>query len=124
MYRVVILSAIAFLAACQQRPSSSSTFLLPTLITHELSGTVSSAAGDPIAGATVTFITGRRATTVTAASARGFYRIGGLEPGTVVVTISAPGFTASTRALLVTTDVVFDVSLDPLPSATLPSSGS
>lgn len=115
MRRALLLGVLVLLPACEHVPSPALALLTPTAVTHDLSGTVRSAGGGPLTGATVTFTTGRRATTVTEANARGFYRIGGLEPGTVVLTVSAPGYLAVTRTLSITSDVVLDVDLDPLP---------
>lgn len=111
---VLTLSAVV-LAGCDQPRSALSSFLVPTFATHDLSGTVSSTTGEPITSATVTFTTGRRSTGVTAANKGGFYQIRGLEPGTVVVTMSANGYLAETRSVAVTGDLVLDVTLDPLP---------
>jgi hypothetical protein len=114
--RSVAFVLVALLAGCEQRTSSSLAAVIPspTDTTHDLSGTVRSAAGAPITDATVTFTAGRRATTVTLANASGFYRIAGLDSGTIVLTVSAPGYVAATRSILILDDVVLDVALDPI----------
>jgi Carboxypeptidase regulatory-like domain len=113
----LVFGGILALAACEQHRTTLSSFMVPSAVTHDLSGTVSSADGGPVDSATVTFTTSRRPTGVTEANDGGFYRIPGLEPGTVVVTMSATGYAAETQTVNVTTDLVLDVTLRPLPSA-------
>ena len=124
MPRAAVFCLVALLAGCEQRPSSSLAALIPspTDVTHDLSGTVKSAAGTPITDATITFTAGRRATTVTSANASGFYRIAGLDSGTIVLTVSAPGYLAATQSILIVDDVVLDVALDPAPAGSIPPS--
>jgi hypothetical protein len=111
------------MAGCELR-TPSVPGLLPTLLTHDLSGTVRSAAGTPIVNATITFTMGRRATTVTSVNAGGSFRIGGLESGTIFITFSAPGYLAVTRMILILEDVVLDVDLDPAPATGVSSFGA
>ena len=122
MPRAAVVCLVALLAACELRTPSLPR-LLPTLLTHDLSGTVRSAAGHPIMNATVTFTTGRRATTVTTVNTGGFFRIGGLESGTIFITISAPGYLAVTRMILILENLVLDVDLNPAPATGTSSSG-
>jgi hypothetical protein len=109
---VALVPIIVLLAGCQQRPSSSLAGIIPSELKHDLSGTVRSA-GAPVTDAEVIFTAGRHATTVTSADRSGFFRIAGLDAGTVVLTVSAPGFLASTQQVLVVQDVVLDVDLEP-----------
>jgi Carboxypeptidase regulatory-like domain len=124
LHVAVILSAAIALVGCDQPRSTLSSFMAPTPAAHDLSGTVTSAGGAPIASAMVTFTTGRRSTGVTSANASGFYQVHGLESGTVVVTMSASGYLAETQSVTVTADRVLDVVLEPLslqgPGAALP----
>jgi carboxypeptidase family protein len=120
---MAVLCLASLMAGCElQTPSFPA--LLPTLVTHDVSGTVRSAAGNPIVNVTITFTAGRRATTITTVNAGGFFRIGGLEAGTIFITFSAPGFLTVTRMVLILEDVVLDVDLDPVPAAGSSSFGS
>ena len=124
MPRVIAVLCLASLTAACQLRTPSLPVLLPTLVTHDVSGTVRSPAGNPILNVTITFTAGRRATTSTTVNAGGFFRIGGLETGTIFITFSAPGFLTLTRMILILEDVVMDVDLDPVPATGSSSFGS
>jgi hypothetical protein len=115
LHRLAALGLLALLmTGCEQRFIQSPLLFLPSPQTHTLMGIVRSPAGNPIADATVSFMTGQRATTNAVCDSRGVFRISGLDSGTVIVTISAPGFVAVTRTLVLTNDASLDVTLDPL----------
>ena len=117
MKYILPLLAALIAVACGSSPSSPSSTPPLTPTRWPLAGTVRSTLGDPISGAVVTVVdgpdAGRQATTDTF----GRFGIPGLSQGGFTTRASATGFQSASKGITLTSDVVVDFQLAPLPAA-------
>lgn len=137
MKKLIVLALAAICASCgssssPSAPSTSSTTAAPatpapaaapaTATTFALSGTISfTGLGTGLANASVTILDGVNAGKATQTNEAGAYTLTGLTSGGFNVSITASGFTSTTRPVNLTTNQTLSVSL--LPSSLWVNSG-
>lgn len=125
---LICLLSLACGSSSPAAPSSSSTSTstttttAPPATTFTLSGTITSAAGGGLNGATITIADGPNAGKATQTSAAGAYSFSGLTQSGFTVTISASGFVSVVRAITLTTNTTLTLSL--LPAQVFTASGT
>jgi hypothetical protein len=92
VFRAVGLAALLAAAGCVKQSAP----LAPSNGPFQLSGTISSMAGGPIAGAHLVVITGANKDKQTLTDSSGHYSFTRLESGRFTVVIEAPGFVSVT----------------------------
>lgn len=123
----LLIACVLFTSACSgsKNPAAPSTPApTPTPTTYTLSGTVTSTAGGPIAGATVRVADGPNAGRSATTASNGSYALAGLSVSGFSVSASATYFFAEGKSVTLTSNQTADFALAPTPLFTRSGSGN
>jgi len=121
--RGVVAGSAAALTSCGDNNESTAPPTSPSASTYTMSGTVSSASGGVISGATVQVLDGANAGKSATTSSTGSYSITGLTPGGFTVRASASGYSPLSRGVTMTSDSTQNFTLPVVAQATFTMAG-